>query len=96
MATYVHSQDDALTAAGAMYATAIGQKGFTERCVRLTVELGPIQNAVGAETPTAREENAALTRPTMELARGLEPLTCCFSAAGIGGLWPGGIVWRLA
>ena len=21
---------------------------------------------------------------------------CCFSAAGIGGLWPGGIVWRLA
>jgi hypothetical protein len=31
-----------------------------------------------------------------ELARGLEPLTCCFSAAGIGGLWPSGIVWRLA
>ena len=24
------------------------------------------------------------------------PVTCCFSAAGIGGLWPGGIVWRLA
>jgi hypothetical protein len=32
----------------------------------------------------------------MELARGLEPLTYCFSAASIGGLWPGGIVWRLA
>jgi hypothetical protein len=28
------------------------------------VELGTIQNAGGAETPTAREENAALTRPT--------------------------------
>jgi hypothetical protein len=25
----------------------------------------------------------------MELARVLEPLTCCFSAASIGGLWPG-------
>jgi hypothetical protein len=32
----------------------------------------------------------------IELARGLEPLTCCFSAAGIEGLWPGAIVWRLA
>ena len=31
-----------------------------------------------------------------ELAMKLEPQTCCFSAAGIGGLWPSGIVWRLA
>ena len=28
MATYVHSQDDALAAAGAMYAAAIGQRVF--------------------------------------------------------------------
>jgi hypothetical protein len=32
----------------------------------------------------------------MELATRLELVTCCFSAAGIGGLWPDGIVWRLA
>jgi len=31
-----------------------------------------------------------------ELATRLELVTCCFSAASIGGLWPGGIVWRLA
>jgi hypothetical protein len=33
---------------------------------------------------------------TFELARGLEPLTCCFSAGRIGVLWRGAIVWLLA
>jgi integrase len=31
MATYVHSQDEALAAAGAMYATAIGQRASQSR-----------------------------------------------------------------
>ena len=34
--------------------------------------------------------------PVRELATRLELVTCCFSAAGIGGLWRGAIVWRLA
>jgi hypothetical protein len=31
-----------------------------------------------------------------ELARGLEPLTCCFSAGCIGAHWLCAVVWRLA
>lgn len=34
--------------------------------------------------------------PLSELARGLEPLTCCFSAGRVEALWQGVVVWRLA
>jgi hypothetical protein len=40
-----------------------------------------------------REAVFALVR---ELARGLEPLTCCFSAGRVEALWQGAVVWRLA
>jgi hypothetical protein len=54
-----------------------------------------VRRKCGESVGTARRDEAvfALVR---ELARGLEPLTCCFSAGRIGALWPGGIVWRLA
>jgi Protein of unknown function (DUF5131) len=43
--------------------------------------------------PGPSEKSRADTKaPVRELARGLEPLTCCFSAGAIGPLWPAGMV----
>lgn len=65
---------------------------------RLTVKpqqipIGPADHVMTKDAPLPGLAGATAN---LELARRLELLTCCFSAAGIGGLWPGGIVWRLA
>jgi hypothetical protein len=57
----------------------------------------------GCATTPKLAERLGRNRPAARVLRhhrrageGTRTLTCCFPAAGIGGLRPGGIVWRLA
>jgi hypothetical protein len=75
----------------------LGRRSRESRVAAALESVDPMASgeSVGNLWGRARRHEAvfALVR---ELARGLEPLTCCFSAGRIGALWPGGIVWRLA
>jgi L-alanine-DL-glutamate epimerase-like enolase superfamily enzyme len=42
------------------------------------------------------QRRAAVFALVRELARGLEPLTCCFSAGSLGSLGPNAVVWHRA
>ena len=64
---------------------------------------GPTTDAAGAPPtpPRVRHQPKWKVKPQpreythWELARGLEPLTCCFSAGRVEALWQGAVVWRL-
>jgi Phage integrase family len=63
MATYVHSQDDALAPQAPCTPRPSGRGPHRAVC-EINVKLAPIQEAVGAKRATARPDNVASTRPT--------------------------------